>query len=159
MVTENETGDAAPRAPGADGADNLDLIARDAARLDQAPAQAEASESREVVLRSVNRNKAELHAALAMVRKAAIPMIGLRSERKAAALSVLWSDDTIEQIAEAGAEVLELHGVTLSSMTGSLGPYISLALALGPVAMGTKIILEMPEPKPEAGGGMVNGQQ
>lgn len=146
MSTE-ETNDAPKGAQDAQGGESLEALAAEATRLESTPSEAEQAQqqqSREVAVQVVTSNAAELQAALTMARAMALPIL---PARKAAALGQVWSDPVIESVAQAGAKVLELHGVALGSLLGTYGPYIALLAAVAPPVLATRAILSQPEPE------------
>lgn len=126
----------------------LAALMREARGVDGEPQAAQDKQAGAVALSMSTQNRGELAAVLRMARDAALPLIALRSERKAVMLTAIWSDETLEAIAKSGAEVLALHGVALSRLTAGFGPYVALALALGPAAVGTVAVLRAPDPAP-----------
>jgi len=137
--------------PAADIKPNAELAAlqREARAVDGQPQAAERKEQNAVALSMTAQNTGELHAALTMARDAALPLLAMvLSERKAVMLSAIWSDATMEAIAKNGAQVLALHGIALSNLTGGMGPYIGLALSLGPAVFATHRVMTTPDPKP-----------
>ncbi len=69
----------------------------------------------------------ELLAALQMARALAAGQV----EPLMADFAVVWSDSQLRQIAEAGAEVMNIHGWSVGELMGRWGPYIRLAVAVG----------------------------
>lgn len=137
--------DAAPHTPSPE----LAALAREAAQLDGQPAAQAAQAQNAVTLSLASQNVGELRATLVMVRDAVLPLVAVAmSERKSVMLSAIWSDETLAGIAKSGADVLALHGVALSRLTAGFGPYLGLALALGPAAVGTVAVLRSPDPQP-----------
>lgn len=143
---------AAPAAPNAE----LSKLAREARTLDaDAPSAAESKQTTALALSLETQNRGELHAALVMIRKAALPLLFIASERKAAMLSAIWTDEALKEIADSGAQVLAMHGLRLGGL--GLGPYVGLALSLGPVAYGTYAVLSSKDPEPAQVVGEGNG--
>lgn len=133
---------------GAAGSANLEAIAREADRLDKGPEETAASERREVAVQVVNSNRAELLSGLSMARGLVLPLLAqVMPAPKVQALEQVWSDKVLESVAEAGAEVLELHGIQVGSVLGRYGPYIALAVAVAPPIVATKVILATPVPQ------------
>lgn len=136
---------------------DLSALVKEARGLDGQPAAQAAAKDGAVALTLASQNRGELHAILRMARDALLPLIAFRSERKAVMLSAIWSDDAVASIADSGAQVLALHGIVMSRAAAGLGPYLGLALSLGPVAIGTVAVLKAPDPEPadvvEGGGG------
>lgn len=128
-----------------DGGESLDELAAEAQRLDEQPAQAQAEEQREMAVQVVQSNAGELLAALVMARMMALPIL---PPHKRAALAEIWSDGVLGRVSEAGAAVLQLHGVALGSLMGRYGPYVALLAAVAPPVLATKAVLDQPEPKP-----------
>lgn len=152
--------------PGADQGGNppesapnaeLRALEKEMRAIDGAPAAEQSKQQTAVAISTTAQNRGELHSVLVMARNAALPMIAMRSERKAVMLAAIWSDDALAAIASSGAEVLALHGITLSNLTAGFGPYIALALSLGPCALGTVAVLKSPDPQPAEV--VPNGQQ
>lgn len=66
-------------------------------------------------------------------------LAALRMARAAAAdrfkwwpnFAEVWADGTLQEIADAGADVMRLQGWTVGEFMGKYGPYVRLALAVG----------------------------
>jgi hypothetical protein len=129
----------------ATGGESLEALTREASRIDGAEGEAAASERREVAVQVVSNNAAELLAGLMLARGMAFPIL---PKRKADQLAQVWTDEVLESVSQAGAQVLALHGVQFGSMLGRYAPYIALIAALAPPMLATKAILAAPEPKP-----------
>lgn len=154
MVTVAQGADDGAAQDPAAGSPNLDAIAREADRLDKGPEEAAASERREVAAEVVNSNRAELLAGLTMARDLVLPLLAqVLPEPKVQALGNVWSDQVLDGVAAAGAEVLEMHGVQVGSVLGTYGPYIALAVAVAPPMVLTKKILAMPAAPQQVEGG------
>ena len=69
----------------------------------------------------------ELAGALTMARAMLSPVMAWWPHYSAA-----WSDATIKQISQAGAEVMDRHGWTMGEAWSKYGPYVALAGALLP---------------------------
>lgn len=148
----NENAEPIPDTPqDAAGGESLDALALEAKRLDAQPteaAQAQAEEQRALSVQTTASNAAELLAALVMARTMALPIL---PQRKADALARVWSDEVLGNVAQAGAAVLELHGVALGSLLGKYAPYVALLAAVAPPVLATRAILAQPEPKDRDG--------
>lgn len=127
------------------GGENLDALAKEAQILDAAPEQAAAAAQVEQAVALVQNNAAELLAALHMARGLALPIL---PKRKGALLADVWTDQVLGQVAEAGGQVLALHGQTMGNMMGKYGPYIVLLGVLVRPVIETRDILAEPEPQP-----------
>lgn len=131
--------------------ESLDTLAQDAQLIDTSlDPRAEQREQQQAqqeadVLDSV---AAELMAAATMIRAMWLPLIEASSPRKAAALAMVWNDGTLRNAAGAGAQVMQLHGITLGSVLGKFGPYVALVAALAPPVIQTAQIMRVQEAKP-----------
>jgi len=74
----------------------------------------------------------ELLSALTMARMIVSPGFGWWPE-----FGQVWGDGTLRGIADAGAEVMQRHGVTMGEMWSQWGPYIALAGATLPPSLVT----------------------
>ena len=128
-----------------DGGENLDHLAREAAALDGQPEQAAAAEVQAVSQALAKSNAAELLGALMMARGLALPIL---PRHKAELLRDVWTDDVLHKVAEAGGNVLALHGQGVGNLLGQYAPYIILIGALVRPVLETRDILSRPEPKP-----------
>lgn len=151
---EPENGASAPAAPSPE----LLRLAGQARMLDaDAGPAGETQQQQAIALSMAAQNRGELHSALILARSLVLPIIAIKSERKAVMLSAIWTDEALSGIAENGGAVLALHGVALHNLAGAWGPYVGLALSLGPVAIGTAAVLKSKDPEPAQEVG--NGQQ
>lgn len=128
-----------------DGGEDLDQLAREAAQLDGQPEQAAAADLQKTSLALAASNAAELLAALMMARGLALPIL---PRHKGDQLRDVWSNDVLEQVAQAGGDVLALHGQGVGNLLGQYAPYIVLIGALVRPVLETREILMRPEPKP-----------
>jgi hypothetical protein len=128
-----------------DGGENLDTLAREAASLDGQPEQVAAAEIQKVSEALAASNAGELLAALMMARGLALPIL---PKIKGGLLREVWTDDVLENIAQAGGQVLALHGQGVGNLLGQYAPYIVLIGALVRPVLETREILSRPEPKP-----------
>jgi hypothetical protein len=76
--------------------------------------------------------EAEVLSALQMARVAAGQAVPWWPEYRE-----VWSDQTLQSIAAAGAEVMRRHGWNMGELLGKWGPYIALVGAIAPPAMVT----------------------
>lgn len=125
MNTENQT-----PPPAADG---LDAVMRQAQAVESAnalpdPGQEQAQQQAQTVATAAQ----ELFGALQMLRMMAAPMMGWWRD-----FGTVWSDQTLQGIAEGGAQVMERHGWTLGDAWGQFGPYIALIGAALPPSLVT----------------------
>lgn len=128
-----------------DGGESLDALAREAASLDGQPEQAAAAEVQAVSLALAKSNAAELLGALIIARGLALPIL---PRHKGDLLQDVWTDDVLNNVAEAGGNVLALHGQGVGNLLGQYAPYIVLIGALIRPVLETREILLRPEPKP-----------
>ena len=151
MVTKTETAPAAEPTQGAAAPESLAALAGEAAMLDTSPQrEAEAGQAAQAA-EVVQSNEVELLAALETVRAMTFPMLSLVvDEPRMHALAQVWNNTVLEKTAQAGAAVLERHGLTMGSVMGQYGPYIMLVAAVAPPVMATKKILSAPKEKPGA---------
>lgn len=147
--------------------DSLDVIAGDAQLIDTSPdPRAEQREQQQAQEEAhvFESTAGELLAAATMIRAMWLPLIAATSPRKADALAGVWNDGVLRQAAGAGAQVMQLHGITLGSVLGKFGPYVALVAALAPPVMQTAQIMRVQEAKPAevvqppAGEGVDSGQ-
>ena len=90
-------------------------------------------------------NTAELLPTLTIIRNLALPVMPeSKSERSGAA----WNDATLKSVSEAGAAVLDKHGLSMGDMMGQYGVYIALAASLAPPVLTTVQVWKEPEPTP-----------
>lgn len=155
-TTENEpVTDVEARTPS--GAESLDDLAREADLLDTAPeatAQAGAVAQAEQLQSST---ADELRGVLEMVRAMVFPILGAAIDaRRMEALGKVWNDGVLHASADAGARIMNLHGWTMGGAFDRYGPYVMLAVALGPPVIQTRQIMAPdPVPKNVAPGGEV----
>lgn len=81
---------------------------------------------------AVDTTDAELLAALTMARVMVAPMFGWWPD-----FGQVWSDQTLQGIAGAGAAVMRRHGLTMAGVMGEWGPYLALIGATAPPAFVT----------------------
>ena len=139
------TGQGTPHPASQDGGESLDALAREAAGLDTQPAQAAAAEIQAVRLALAKSNAAELLGALVMARGLALPIL---PRHKGDLLRDVWTDDMLNNVAEAGGNVLALHGQGVGNLMGQYAPYIVLIGVLVRPVLETREILLRPDPKP-----------
>lgn len=118
----------APAAPA--GADPFASLAAQAAAIDGSGQVDTAAAASAQLAATAQSTAAELADALRMVRLMARPMISWWEE-----YDRVWSDQTIEGIATAGAEIMARHGWTMGQAWAALGPYIALVGATLPPAL------------------------
>lgn len=127
------------------GGESLDQLAREAASLDTQPDQNAAAELQKVNAALAQSNAAELLAALMMARGLALPIL---PKLKGALLREVWTNEVLEQIAEAGGLCLAISGQGVGDLLGKYAPYIALIGALVRPVLDTREILARPDPKP-----------
>jgi heme exporter protein D len=54
----------------------------------------------------------------------------------------VWSDQTLQAIAESGGAIMDMHGWNMAELFGRWGPYIALVAATAPPAMVTMVHLK-----------------
>lgn len=131
-----------------DQSENLDDLAREAALIESTPSKADEARAQHEAQQeqaTQNGNVGELLAAATMIRALWLPLL---PPHKAAVLASVWSDQTLANGAQAGAQVLALHGVQLGEVLGRYGPYVALVAALGPPVLATVQVMRTPEPQP-----------
>jgi hypothetical protein len=127
-VDDDNTTDAAHVESGTDLADlsaQIDAL-EGAQEAGQAARQAAQTEQQ------VHSAQAELFGALQMARMMVAPMMGWWDQ-----FPKVWSDETLQSIAEGGAMVMQRHGWTMGGVMGQFGPYIALGGATIPPALVT----------------------
>lgn len=136
-----------------DDAENLDSLALEGGKLDAAPVVAAAAEVQAQQSDLAQSNETELFATLTLAREVVFPLLSMALHpARFAVLESVWQDSTLRKSAEAGAEVMALHGWTMSDAAGKWGPYVKLGAALLPPAVVTYKVLTMPvEGEPEPG--------
>lgn len=114
------------------GIDPLDSLVDQATELEGAgQAQAEAK-AQATAAASIETNAAELFSAFLMARAVAAPTMSWWDK-----FLDVWSDQALQGIANAGAQVMERHGWTLSETWDKFGPYIALGMAVVPPSLVT----------------------
>lgn len=93
-------------------------------------AQAEQQQSQEQA--AVELIAGELRQALGMLRMMAAPAFEWWQQ-----FGKCWSDRQLDAIAQAGAAVMQRHGLTMGDLSAQWGPYIALAMATAPPALAT----------------------
>lgn len=107
----------------------LDALAAQAAAIEGAAAPAAPGQGAGVPQLST---ADELRAALEMARLVVAPAFRWWPD-----FGAVWSDGTLRGIADAGAAVMERHGVTMGEVWSQWGPYIALAGATLPPSLVT----------------------
>lgn len=69
----------------------------------------------------------ELYSSLAMARAMVAPMMAWWPD-----FGQVWGDGTLRGIAQAGADVMARHGLTVGQLMGQWGPYLMLVMAAAP---------------------------
>lgn len=158
-TTADPATDVTPRpAAGAEGGESLDALAIEAGALDAAPtaaSQAQEARAQEQQADVLESNAGELLAALDLARALLLPLL---PPHRAEPLRAIWSDERLQAASEAGAAVLERHGVSMGSVLSDYGPYIALVAALAPPILETRAVLLLPPPQPAQEAGQ-DGQQ
>lgn len=133
-----------------DQSEDLDTLAGEAQLLDTSPTKAEEAQAQRQAQeagQAVDSNAGQLLAAATMIRAMWLPLL---PARKSQALAVVWRDEVLAGAAQAGAQVLVLHGVDMGQVVGRFGPYVALIAALGPPVLATVQVMKAPEPKAPA---------
>lgn len=138
------------------GVESLDAIAAEALQLDAAPQQAQALQQQAQAQANTHNNAAELLQAAQIVRAMALPIL---PEHQREPLARVWSDAVIKQASDAGAAVMDLHGLSMGDVMGKYAPYIALAAALAPPTLATVRIVKAPPPQPAKDATLADGQQ
>lgn len=79
----------------------------------------------------------ELHSALVMARAMIGPAMSWWPD-----FGAVWSDQTMRGIANAGAMVMERHGLTVGQLLGQWGPYLALVGAVAPPSFVTYQVIQ-----------------
>ncbi len=133
-----------------DQSEDLDQLAGEAQLLDTSPTKAEEAQAQrqeQEAGQAVDSNAGQLLAAATMIRAMWLPLL---PKSKGEALAYVWRDEVLAGAAQAGAQVLVLHGIDMGEVVGRLGPYVALIAALGPPVLSTVQIMKAPEPKAPA---------
>lgn len=132
MFDKPETDQAPPVPAGPEPDADFAALMTEAATIDGPPAElGAAGEPGQVV--SLPDLKAELLGALEMARLGAAEM-AFPWWRE---FGNTWNDRRLDQIATAGAAIMQKHGWTMGGLEASWGPYLMLALATIPPAVAT----------------------
>lgn len=92
----------------------------------QAEAEAKAAES------TIEANRQGLREALAMARMVASPAFRWWED-----FGACWSDGQLDAIADAGAQIMQRHQITMGELLSQYGPYVALAGATIPPGLAT----------------------
>lgn len=152
MVTRTEEG-----ATGVPETDSLDALVGEATMLDNTPddgAQAVQQAAEQQAAAFVASAAAELCGALQMARGMLLPLL---PDHKGQRLAVVWNDQVLQQSAQAGAAIMQMHGWTLGGVMGKYGPYVMLVAVLAGPVIETRKIMAAPDPKPVQQGGADGG--
>ena len=95
---------------------------------DQARAQAE----QQIAANEIGEARVQLRAALAMAKMAAKPKF-----RWWADFEDCWSDEQLDAIADAGAQIMHMHGLSMGELMSRWGPYFALIVAVGGPGLAT----------------------
>lgn len=125
-----QTGEQPEDAPqsGPDLSHLLGEVDQEAQASDQAQAQAE----QQIALQQINEARIQLRAALGMAKIAARPKFRWWSD-----FDACWSDDQLDAIADAGAQIMQMHGLSMGELMSRWGPYLALIMAAGVPALAT----------------------
>lgn len=88
----------------------------------------------------------ELRQALGMLRMMAAPAFAWWPEFRQC-----WSDSQLDAIAQAGAAVMQRHGLTMGDLFAQWGPYFALVTATAPPALATYAAIRQRRAQPEQG--------
>lgn len=114
------------------GVDSLDALAAEAQALEGAAiVQQQAAESK-AEQAAVGATARDLRAALGMARMMAAPAFAWWPD-----FGACWSDAQLDAISEAGAEVMQRHGVSMGEVMAKWGPYVALGMATLPPGLAT----------------------
>lgn len=98
------------------------------AESDQARAQAE----QQIAAQEIGEARVQLRAALGMAKLAAKPKFSWWAD-----FETCWSDAQLDAIADAGAQIMQMHGLSMGELMSRWGPYIALIVAAGGPALAT----------------------
>ena len=94
--------------------------------------QAQEQAAQEVAAQAIGEARVQLRAALTMLKAIAATKFRWWPE-----FDQCWSDAQLDAIADAGAQVMQLHGLTMGDLMTRWGPYIALAGAVGMPSLAT----------------------
>lgn len=136
----------APAQAPVDQVENLDQLAIEAQQLEATPTQAaqqvQAQEAQQAKAQTAS-NAAQLEQAAQIIRAMVLPVM---PEHQREQLAQVWNDQVIKQASEAGAQVMQLHGIDMGDMLGRYAPYIALVAALAPPSIATARIIKTAAP-------------
>lgn len=96
-------------------------------------AQAEQKQQQEAQQQTqIQANEAAILGALQMARMVAAPAFKWWPD-----FAACWSDSQLEQVANAGAQVMARHDITMGELMSEWGPYIALGVATIPPGLAT----------------------
>lgn len=144
MATKNKddavqdvTAKPAPGAPAP--VDGLDDLARQAEGLEKQATQAGQAQAEKQAKQETDTLAHDLADALGMAAAVGGPMIWWLTPEQ---FEQLWGDKVRKNIADAGAEIMRRHGLSMGDVMSKYGPYIGLAGALGPSVIATAVALK-----------------
>lgn len=131
----------------------LESLQQEAEALEQAETVAAAAQVQTQAQAEADSTAADLAGMLKALRGMAKPAVYWQTE---AQFMELWSDSTMQAIAEPLAEIMRRHGLSMGDMLGKYAPYIALGMAVAPPALATLQgykIAQLERSKPKATGG------
>lgn len=137
---------------GAPAGDLADLEAQAAAlegagqAQQQRAQQAQAEQQQQQAQATIESMATELRQALGMLRMMAAPAFAWWPH-----FGECWSDRQLDAIAQAGAAVMERHGLTMGDLFAQWGPYIALVTATAPPALATYAAIRQRNANPAPG--------
>lgn len=120
-----------PQGPEEAGPDLSHLLA-EADAIEGAQVAAQAQAEAQAAQSTIEANREGLRDALGMARMIAAPAFGWWDD-----FGQCWSDRQLDAISEAGAQVMQRHGVTMGELMSQWGPYIALIGATVPPGLAT----------------------
>jgi len=122
----------APDTEGAAGGPDLSHLLAEVDQGEAATTQAQAQADQQIAAEQVGEARVQLRAALSMLK-----MIAATKFRWWSEFDACWSDAQLDAIADARAQVMQLHGLTMGEIMTRWGPYIALAGAVGMPSLAT----------------------
>lgn len=128
-----------------DGVESLKALQAEAHKLETAP-QVKAEQAEQQQVEQATENTAtELLTVLTIVRTMAVNVMQPHHSEK---FQTIWTDAVLKNASDAGAQVMELHGLTMGGVMGKYAPYIALAAAVAPPTIATVQLLKIQPPEP-----------
>jgi hypothetical protein len=133
MTTENTQPPADQPAPEASqGGPDLSHLLNEVDQQLEASDQAQVQADQKIEVQQIGEARVQLRAALGMAKMAARPKLKWWAD-----FEECWSDAQLDAIADAGAQIMHMHGLSMGDLMNRWGPYIALIVAVGGPGLAT----------------------